>query len=59
MKETIKTIVNGAETTAGASLLVREYLQARILQALQLAGAFEQWAFLWLTCGHSWNGAGK
>ncbi len=46
MKETIKTIVNGAETTAGASLLVREYLQARILQALQLAGAFEQWAFL-------------
>jgi predicted nucleotidyltransferase component of viral defense system len=46
MKEIIKTIVNGAETTAEASLLVREYLQARILQALQLAGAFEHWAFL-------------
>lgn len=26
--------------------MVREYLQARVLEALQLAGAFETWAFL-------------
>jgi hypothetical protein len=46
MKDFIKTIVGEAKTTAEASLLVREYLQARILQALQRAGAFEHRAFL-------------
>lgn len=46
MKETIETIAGRAQTTAEAALLVREYLQARILQSLQRAGAFERWAFL-------------
>ena len=46
MKETIETIAGRAQTTAEAALLVREYLQARILQSLQRAGAFEGWAFL-------------
>lgn len=46
MKETIETIAGRAQTTAEAALLVREYLQARILQGLQRAGAFERWAFL-------------
>jgi len=46
MKEMIETIAGRAQTTAEAALLVREYLQARILQSLQRAGAFEGWAFL-------------
>lgn len=46
MKETIEMIAGRAQTTAEAALLVREYLQARILQSLQRAGAFEGWAFL-------------
>lgn len=46
MKDIMSTIVGRAKTTAEAKLLVREYLQARILQALQLAGAFEHWAFV-------------
>ena len=46
MKEHIRNIVAEAKTTAGAILLVREYLQARVLEALQRAGAFERWAFL-------------
>ena len=46
MKEHVRDIVAGAKTTAGAILLVREYLQARVLEALQRAGAFERWAFL-------------
>jgi predicted nucleotidyltransferase component of viral defense system len=46
MKETIEMIAGRAQTTAEAALLVREYLQARILQGLQRAGAFERWAFL-------------
>lgn len=46
MKERIRELVAGAATTAQAALLVREYLQARILEALQRAGAFERWAFV-------------
>jgi hypothetical protein len=46
MKEQIRNIVAGAKTSGGAVLLVREYLQARVLEALQRAGAFERWAFL-------------
>ena len=46
MKEHIRDLVAEAKTNAEATLLVREYLQARILEALQRAGAFEHWAFL-------------
>lgn len=35
-----------AQTASHATLFVREYLQARILEALQHAGAFTNWAFL-------------
>ena len=46
MKEQIRNLIAQAKTNAEATLLVREYLQARILEALQRAGAFEHWAFL-------------
>lgn len=46
MKEHVRHLIAEAKTVPEASLLVREYLQARILEALQRAGAFEQWAFL-------------
>ncbi|MBN1835150.1 MAG: nucleotidyl transferase AbiEii/AbiGii toxin family protein [Spirochaetales bacterium] len=46
MKERIREIIAGAGTAAQATLLVREYLQARVLEALQRAGAFGSWAFL-------------
>jgi hypothetical protein len=46
MKELIRDLIDEAKTNAEATLLVREYLQARALEALQRAGAFEHWAFL-------------
>ena len=46
MKERIRDLIAEAKNVPEASLLVREYLQARILEALQRGGAFEQWAFL-------------
>ena len=46
MKEHIRDLIADAYDVSNASLLVREYLQARILEALQRGGAFEQWAFL-------------
>lgn len=46
MKERIREIIAQTHSTADALLLVREYLQARVLEALQRAGAFESWAFL-------------
>jgi predicted nucleotidyltransferase component of viral defense system len=46
MKEHIRDIITEAKNVAEATLLVREYLQARILEALQRGGAFEHWAFL-------------
>ena len=46
MKEHIRDLIAQAKNDSEASLLVREYLQARILEALQRGGAFEHWAFL-------------
>lgn len=46
MKERIRELIAGAATTTRAALLLREYLQARVLEALQRAGVFERWAFL-------------
>ncbi len=46
MKEYLRELVDGSTTNAQAGLMVREYLQARVLEALQRAGAFESWAFL-------------
>lgn len=46
MKEYLRELVAQSKTTAEANLLVREYLQARVLEALQRAGAFSTWAFL-------------
>ena len=46
MKDQIREIINRANTAARAGLLVREYLQARMLEALQRTGAFASWAFL-------------
>jgi len=46
MKDYLRELVGRSKTTAEASLMVREYLQARILESLQQAGAFQNWAFL-------------
>lgn len=46
MKERIRELIAGAPTTTRAALLLREYLQARVLEALQRSGVFERWAFL-------------
>ncbi len=46
MKEYLQDLVRQSRTAAEASLVLREYLQARILEALQQAGAFQNWAFL-------------
>ena len=46
MKEHLRDLVAGAASPALALCLAREYIQARILQSLQAAGAFTRWAFL-------------
>lgn len=46
MKDDLREIVNRSRTIAEAYLMVKEYLQARVLEALQQAGAFRTWAFL-------------
>lgn len=46
MKEYLLELIARCKSNTEANLLVREYLQARILEALQRAGAFESWAFL-------------
>ena len=46
MKDQIQNLIADAKTVSEALLLVREYLQARVLEALQRGGAFEHWAFL-------------
>ncbi|OGV68403.1 MAG: hypothetical protein A3K19_05235 [Lentisphaerae bacterium RIFOXYB12_FULL_65_16] len=46
MKEVIRELVRSSPGTLSAVCLVREYLQARILQALQEHGAFQEWAFV-------------
>jgi hypothetical protein len=45
MKEYIKQIISEATDSLQAKNLVREYLQARILQFLQERGAFRDWIF--------------
>jgi hypothetical protein len=45
MKDYIRQILEGVEGDLRKICLVREYLQARILQGLQDAGAFTEWAF--------------
>ena len=46
MKDQIRFLLSGVTAGAGPALIVREYLQARILEALQRGGAFQDWAFL-------------
>lgn len=46
MKDQIRNLLRQATTSTTSTLLVREYLQARILESLQRVGAFETWAFL-------------
>ncbi|MFW6228360.1 MAG: nucleotidyl transferase AbiEii/AbiGii toxin family protein, partial [Alkalispirochaeta sp.] len=46
MKEQLHALVETGKTVNESTLRVREYLQARILEALQRAGAFRYWAFL-------------
>ena len=46
MKDHLRELVARTRTTAEAGLIVREYLQARVLEGLQRAGAFSTWAFL-------------
>ncbi|NBF41539.1 MAG: hypothetical protein GVY14_14095 [Spirochaetes bacterium] len=46
MKDHLHELVSQSSTTAEAGLIVHEYLQARVLEALQRAGAFSTWAFL-------------
>ncbi len=46
MKEQLHALVETEKTVNESTLRVREYLQARILEALQRAGAFRYWAFL-------------
>ena len=46
MKEYLRERVDQSKNAAEARLIVREYLQARVLEALQRAGAFGTWAFL-------------
>ena len=43
MKDHLHDLVARSRTSAEAGLLVREYLQARVLEALQRAGAFSSW----------------
>jgi predicted nucleotidyltransferase component of viral defense system len=46
MKEHLRDLVAGAASPALSMCLAREYIQARILQSLQAAGAFTRWTFL-------------
>lgn len=46
MKDHVRGLIDRSRTITEAGLLVREYLQARVLEALQRAGAFRSWAFL-------------
>ena len=46
MREQIKALLNRPNKSIESTLIVREYLQARILDALQRSGAFQSWAFL-------------
>ena len=46
MKEYVKELIAGIPNMLTQRSMVREYLQARILQAIQESGAFLNWAFL-------------
>jgi predicted nucleotidyltransferase component of viral defense system len=46
MKDRIQALVNQRQTAVESGLIVREYLQARILESLQRSAAFQSWAFL-------------
>jgi predicted nucleotidyltransferase component of viral defense system len=46
MKEVLRQLVQRADDDLARRCLVREYLQARILQSLQDRGVFLSWAFL-------------
>lgn len=46
MRDHLAELLRQVETAPEKRNLAREYLQARILEALQLAGAFRAWAFL-------------
>lgn len=50
MKDYLRDLVRGTPDGLRARLMVREYLQARLLQHMQEAGAFTTWAFLGGTC---------
>ncbi len=45
MKDYIKQQISGAVSRNAARLIVREYLQARLLESLQNSNAFSSWAF--------------
>ena len=46
MKDFLRSLTEKQEGVTMARLVLREYLQARILESLQESGAFENWAFL-------------
>ncbi|MFA5293070.1 MAG: nucleotidyl transferase AbiEii/AbiGii toxin family protein [Phycisphaerae bacterium] len=46
MKDYIKQIIENVQDNNLARCIVREYLQARLLEGLQENGAFENWAFV-------------
>jgi predicted nucleotidyltransferase component of viral defense system len=46
MKDVLKNLVEPAQGSLLKTCLAREYLQARILQALQDVGVFRSWAFV-------------
>jgi predicted nucleotidyltransferase component of viral defense system len=46
MKEHLRQLASTAENDLARTCLVREYLQARILESLQGAGTFLRWAFV-------------
>jgi predicted nucleotidyltransferase component of viral defense system len=46
MKDVLRGILETVPGGLNKTLIAREYLQARILQALQDAGAFQRWAFV-------------
>lgn len=46
MKEHLRQLVERGPTPLARNCLAREYLQARVLEALQDAGAFMRWAFV-------------
>lgn len=46
MKAFLRQLVRDSANAATRPLLVREYLQARMLESLQQAGAFQRWAFV-------------